>query len=95
MSEEVASVLVFGLLFMIPIIAILTNHQRKMAEMIHGKAQQQQGQAAQNQDLMVHELMRLREQVTTQALQIEDLRQALAHTTPQPAPAQWDTERLS
>lgn len=99
MNEEIASMFVAALVVMIPIVAILTHHQRKMAEMIHGRAKEQEGKAAQSQDILVHELMRLREQVTTQALQIEDLRQELStrgSTASTVAQAEaWDTERLS
>lgn len=36
-SSDIAPVLVSVIFFMIPIVAILTSHQRKMAEIIHGR----------------------------------------------------------
>ncbi|MBX3114995.1 MAG: hypothetical protein KF836_10560 [Fimbriimonadaceae bacterium] len=69
----VAIMMVFG----IPIAAILTTHQRKMAELIHGK----QAEAQQINPAVMHELQtlrgevsRLRDQVNSQTLALEDLR---------------------
>ncbi len=39
MPEEFIAVLVVGLMTLIPITAMLLNHQRKMAEIIHRKAE--------------------------------------------------------
>lgn len=37
-SGDVVGLLLGAMVFMIPIIAILTSHQRKMAQIIHGQA---------------------------------------------------------
>ena len=59
------------LIFGIPIIIILTNHQRKMAELIHGR----QGQSA-AQDLapIYHELKNLRDSVNSLSMNVDSLR---------------------
>jgi hypothetical protein len=59
------------LVFGTPIIIILTNHQRKMAELIHGR----QGQAA-GQDLapIYHELKNLRDSMNSLSLNVDSLR---------------------
>jgi len=57
-------VMVFG----IPIAAILTHHQRKMTELIHGKHQQAQV----NPELM-HEMASLRHQVAMLQDQVNQL----------------------
>lgn len=59
------------LIFGIPIIVILTNHQRKMAELIHGKQAQLPGQ-----DLapIYHELKNLRDSVNSVAMNVDSLR---------------------
>lgn len=60
-----------ALIFGVPIVAILTNHQRKMAELIHGK----QGQLP-TQDLspIYHELKNLRDSVNSLSLNVDSLR---------------------
>jgi MFS-type transporter involved in bile tolerance (Atg22 family) len=59
------------LIFGIPIIIILTNHQRKMAELIHGK----QGQsAAQDLSPIYHELKNLRDSVNSLSMNVDSLR---------------------
>ena len=63
----IAIVMMFG----IPIVAILTTHQRKMAEMIHGNRQQ-----SPNQELapIYHELKNLRDSVNSLALNVDSLK---------------------
>ena len=65
------------LFFGTPIIIILTNHQRKMAELIHGKQGQlpNQGQVPAN-DLgpIYHELKNLRDSVNSLSLNVDSLR---------------------
>lgn len=63
----VAVAMIFG----IPIVAILTTHQRKMAELIHGNRQQ-----TPNQDLapIYHELKNLRDSVNSLALNVDSLK---------------------
>lgn len=66
-----------GIVFSIPLVAILTHHQRKMAEILHRKPDNGQ---AMNEGVL-QELQRLRQLVNEQSLVIEELRdnqQALA-----------------
>lgn len=58
-----AITLVFG----IPIIAILTHHQRKMAELIHG------GQRNQQDTNLANEIMALRQALAQQSIAIDNL----------------------
>ena len=58
-----AITLVFG----IPIIAILTHHQRKMAELIHG------GQRNQQDNNLASEIMALRQALAQQSIAIDNL----------------------
>lgn len=69
--EDVAPVVALVMIFGIPIVAILTAHQRKMAELIHGKQGQMPGQ-----DLapIYHELKNLRDSVNSLALNVDSLR---------------------
>lgn len=74
---ELIPIFVSVMIFAIPIAAILTSHQRKMAELIHGK----QAEAMQMNPAVMHEIQslraevaRLRDQVNSQTLALEDLR---------------------
>jgi hypothetical protein len=64
------------LVFMIPIVAILTSHQQKMAKLIHGEQKENQVNGAILQELqsMRAEVAQLREVVNQQALAVDDLR---------------------
>lgn len=73
---ELIPLLAIALTFGIPIVAILTSHQRKMAELIHQGQGDHQSQAA-----LMHELQSLRAEVAQlrasmhqQALDLDDLR---------------------
>lgn len=75
--DELIPIVAIMMVFGIPIAAILTHHQRKMAELIHGK----QVEAQQLNPAIMHEIQslrgevaRLRDQVNSQTLEIEDLR---------------------
>jgi hypothetical protein len=64
-------------IFMIPIIAILTRHQQKMAELIHG-GQRENQQITQ----IMHELYELKQLVHQQTMQIDDIKALSAGTPP-------------
>lgn len=66
-----AIMMVFG----IPIVAILTAHQRKMAELIHSKGQTQNEIAplVHEVERMKTELAYLRQKVNEQSIQLDDL----------------------
>ena len=65
------------LIFMIPIIGILTNHQRKMAELMHNKA----GNAGDIEALR-REIYELKQLVHQQAISIDNLLARQQPTTP-------------
>lgn len=84
-AENVAAIIVLIMLFGIPIAAILTSHQRKMAELIHGK-----GQAGEFNHQVLAELQSLRAEVNAmrsqlneQAIIVDDLRPLARQTPPQ------------
>ncbi|MFM9872545.1 MAG: hypothetical protein ACKVQS_03650 [Fimbriimonadaceae bacterium] len=64
------------LIFMIPIVAILTSHQQKMAKLIQGGQQDNQVSGAIMHELqsLRAEVANLREVVNHQALAVDDLR---------------------
>jgi hypothetical protein len=61
--------------FMVPIVWILTAHQRKMAMIIHGQHQQQQQQAQQapQSDALTSEVRELRQIVYQQSIALDNL----------------------
>jgi len=73
------------MIFMIPIIAILTSHQQKMAKLIHGNQSENQMNAAILQELqaMRAEVAHLREVVNQQALAVDDIRTYPRPTVPE------------
>ncbi len=79
---SVEEVLVAGIpivIFMIPIIAILTHHQRKMAELIHGRPAEP---LANNPEVTAlrHEVYELKQLVQQQIISMDTMR---AQTPPQ------------
>lgn len=70
-----AVLLIFGM----PIIAILTKHQQKMAEFIHGRnAENNQVPALYHEVQMLRaEVTKLREQLNEQTLLVDDLQRGL------------------
>lgn len=73
MNSELASVFIPILIFMIPIIAILTRHQQKMAEMHRGGMNQNvNNQLAHEINVLRDEVRSLRDQVNRQALALDD-----------------------
>lgn len=73
--RELAPLIACAMIFGVPIIAILTSHQRKMAELIHGKQGQLPAQVP-GQDLspIYHELKNLRDSVNSLSLNVDSLR---------------------
>lgn len=70
-----AVLLIFGM----PIIAILTKHQQKMAEFMHGRnAENNQVPALYHEVQMLRaEVTKLREQLNEQTLLVDDLRRGI------------------
>lgn len=69
--QDVLPFLIPIIIFMIPIIAILTNHQRRMAELIHGN-RQHSGNAGEI-DALRREVQELKEIVHQQTLAIDNI----------------------
>lgn len=78
------------LMLMIPIVAILTSHQRKMAEIIHGRNAQTppQGVPASNPEIAAlrAEVYELKQMVQSQLIAMDSL-QSARQATPPPAPS--------
>lgn len=62
--------------FSIPVVAILTYHQRKMTELIHGRVNQQQAAQLESQRIE-SEMRELRQLVHQQTIAIDDVRKKL------------------
>ncbi|MBS1721572.1 MAG: hypothetical protein JSS66_01050 [Armatimonadetes bacterium] len=90
---DVAPALVAGLVFMIPIIAILTAHQRKMAELIHGRRQDNQNAVGGHDRMsdLEREIIELKDLVRRQTIALDDLR---AQNHPAPPPTEDISTRL-
>jgi hypothetical protein len=75
-GAEQLAVLIPIIIFMIPIVAILTAHQRKMAEIVHGSNSNQNTnpQALAETTQMREEMRQLREMMNQQTLAIDNLR---------------------
>ncbi len=67
---NVSPIIIPILIFLIPIIAILTAHQRKMAELIHGKENSQQNPEV---AALRHEVYELKQLIHQQAIAIDNL----------------------
>lgn len=70
-GPEMAGIIVPVVIFMIPIVAILTKHQQKMAELIHGNQNQN---AFAELSYLRAEVAQLKEVVTNQQLALDDMR---------------------
>ncbi len=79
--------------FMIPIIAILTSHQRKMAMIIHGSQAQQNQQNMQN-DALASEVRELKQIVYQQSISIDSISSKLDRMST-PAPGTNVQQRLT
>lgn len=73
--EELLPVLAVGGMLLIPITAILTTHQRKMAAMIHGKPEGESvfGNRTDTTEL-VQEIRQLRAEVAALSIAVDDVR---------------------
>ena len=57
-------------LFSVPVVAILVSHQRKMAEIIHGRRDQQ---LASNNEVIASEMQQLRQAIHQQTIALDSL----------------------
>ena len=75
--DEIAPAIMGVLVFMIPIIAILTGHQRKMAQLIHGQGERRADLSPMVVDRissLEREVAELRDQVRRQTIALDDLK---------------------
>lgn len=74
--DELIPIVAILMVFGIPMVAILTHHQRKMAELIHGKNQENQttGQMLHEVHQLRQEVERLRQSVNEQRIEMDDIR---------------------
>jgi len=77
--EGIAEAAMGVLIFMIPIVAILTSHQRKMAQLIHGQGERRADLTPIVADRVAgleREVAELRDLVRRQTIALDDLRAA-------------------
>jgi hypothetical protein len=89
--KDIAPMVIVLLTMMIPIVAILTTHQRKMAALIHGKPESEPifGSKVDTTEL-VQEIRQLRAEVAALAIAVDDVRsdsRALQQRTTSEPPA--------
>jgi hypothetical protein len=71
--DDVLPFLVGALIFMIPIIGILTNHQRKMALIMRGQDEEGRKLQTPGVDQLRHEVAELRQMLAQQAIAIDNI----------------------
>lgn len=93
MPADIVETIAIGipiLVLMIPIVAILTSHQRKMAEIIHGRSGQTppQGMPTSNPEIAAlrAEVYELKQMVQSQLIAMDSL-QTARQSTPPPTPS--------
>jgi hypothetical protein len=92
--EAVIGVLTgFGLCVIVPIVAMLLTHQRRMAELVNGN-QAQRGVSDQKVAKLEAEVAMLRQQIAENIIAMDDHRSTAAKLAP-PPPPQEIRERLS
>lgn len=76
------AIMLMALMMGVPMIAILTNHQRKMAELIHGKHGENSDnlQLRETLELLTREVHHLRNQVYEQSIQLDTLRNTVSQS---------------
>lgn len=76
-NEDIIGLFIgFGLVVVIPIVAILTGHQRKMAELIHKNHQPQQSdEMLARLDAMQRQMNEMQDRQNEILLQVHDLQQ--------------------
>jgi hypothetical protein len=85
--NDIAPAIMGVLIFMIPIIAILTGHQRKMAELIHGQGERRGDLAPQVLDRIAsleREVVELKDLVRRHVIATDDLRAVPSSATKLP-----------
>ena len=71
--EEIAPFLIGALCMMIPIVAILTNHQQKMARILHGQEGQSVPTGMPQVEQLRYEVNELKQALAQQTIAIDSL----------------------
>ena len=74
--DELIPIVAIVATFSIPVVALLTYHQRKMTEVIHGKANQQHALQAESHRIE-NEMRELRQLVHQQTIALDDVRKKI------------------
>lgn len=87
--DELAPLIIgFGLMVVVPIVAMMLNHQRKMAELIH-KRQGHDAGVETRIDQMQRQIEDLRTLLYDHTIRMDDQRELMRKATP-PAPPEAD-----
>jgi hypothetical protein len=76
MPEELLAVMAMVLVFGIPIIAILTHHQRKMAELIHSRGNDLNPVVMDEVQRLRSEVQQLRRELHETTIALDDVRKS-------------------
>lgn len=76
----------FGLVVIVPIVAMLLSHQRKMAELVRGARSDQAAQANARLDRMEHEISVMRQLLSDNIIALDDHRPRPLVSNPPPVP---------
>jgi hypothetical protein len=74
--EEFAAIIACVMVFGIPIVAILTHHQRKMAEIIHSRAHDINPVVVDEVNRLRGEVDRLRQELHETTIALDDMRRS-------------------
>ncbi len=85
--EDMMALVIPIIIFMIPIVAILTAHQRKMTEILHTRKGNDQ-QAGTDIAALQHEMRELKQLMYQQAIAIDNLTHVRTSVPPAPASIQ-------
>ena len=77
----------FGLCVVVPIVAMLLTHQRRMAELVHGQSAKQSVEAERIARLEM-EVSRLKQQLEENIIALDDRRGTIQKLSPPPVPEQ-------
>jgi hypothetical protein len=76
----------FCLVVVVPIVAMLLTHQRRMAELLNGKREQQEVAESQRIAALEAEVARLKQQLAVNIIAVDDHRTVAERLAPPPVP---------
>ena len=93
MLNDLVPIFAIMMVFGIPIVAILTAHQRKMAELIHGRQEQSNNLSPLVQEVqnLRQEVFELRQRVNEQQIDLDDVK-SLGHSSTTLDPQRFNQE---